>query len=229
MEAGERHHQAEEWHLEAMRVAKQREDKFCRQIAAMKATVERIERPARETMSIQAFWGPPFSEEIDRTPIPAIFWELVVEPFDSTQDPHPHLQAFQTQMYISGGNDSLNCKLFLDTLKGMTMHWLATLLTHTIRSSNDLVVFFDIRQTKGESLKSYLVRFNNATVRVNNLNQKFFVKAFQKGIGEIRARAKKHIKAKEDLVDRLEAELQPMALQEMKPDTSRGSKEEMRY
>ncbi|RDX75766.1 hypothetical protein CR513_44323, partial [Mucuna pruriens] len=30
------------------------------------------------------------------TPIPQSFWELVMEPFDGTQDPRTHLQAFQT-------------------------------------------------------------------------------------------------------------------------------------
>ncbi|RDX86755.1 hypothetical protein CR513_31875, partial [Mucuna pruriens] len=41
---------------------------------------------------------------------------------------------------------------------------------------------FDIRQAKGENLKSYLTRFNNATIRINDPDQKLFVKAFQKGL-----------------------------------------------
>ncbi|RDX99898.1 hypothetical protein CR513_16977, partial [Mucuna pruriens] len=94
-------------------MAEQREDELHQQIAIMKAVVERIERLAREV---------PFSEEIDGTPIPANFRELAVDPFDGTQDPQAHLQAFQTQMYISGGNDSLSYKLFLSTLRGVAMH-----------------------------------------------------------------------------------------------------------
>ncbi|RDY07090.1 hypothetical protein CR513_08846, partial [Mucuna pruriens] len=103
-------------------------------------------------------------------------------------------------MYISGGNDKLSCKLFLGTLRGVAMQWMATLPARTIRTFNDLAsVFvsqfaankakklevadlFDIRQAKGESLKNYLARFNNATVRVNDPDQKFSVKAFQKGL-----------------------------------------------
>ncbi|RDX83654.1 hypothetical protein CR513_35421, partial [Mucuna pruriens] len=82
---------------------------------------------------------------------------------------------------------------------------------------------FDIRQGKGESLKSYLARFNNATVRVNDPDQKFFIKAFQKGLKaspysdslalkrptsmeEIRVRAKKHVEAEEDQAEWLEEE-----------------------
>ncbi|RDY14736.1 hypothetical protein CR513_00138, partial [Mucuna pruriens] len=83
---------------------------------------------------------------------------------------------------------------------------------------------FDIRQTKGESLKTYLARFNNAMVQVNDPDQKR-----PTSIGEIRAQAEKHIEVEEDLADRLEAEHQPMALQEMKSDTSKVSKEETRY
>ncbi|RDY09336.1 hypothetical protein CR513_06297, partial [Mucuna pruriens] len=161
-----------------------------------------------------------------------------MDPFNGTQDPQAHLQTFQTQMYISGGGDSLSYKLFHGTLRGVAMHWLATLLVFTICSFNNLAILFvsqfatnkmkrfevvdlfDIRQTKGESLKSYLARFNNATVQVNDSDQKFFIKAFQKGL---------RVDAKEDLVDQLEAEHQPMVLQEMKPDTLRGLKEEMRY
>ncbi|RDX69224.1 hypothetical protein CR513_51686, partial [Mucuna pruriens] len=131
-------------------------------------------------------------------------------------------------MYISGGNNSLSCKLFSDTLCGVAMHWIATLPTRSIRSFNDLAGsfvkrlevadLFDIKQEKGESLKSYLARFNNATVRVNNLDHKFFVKAFKNGLRasqfsdalalrrpssmkKIRARAEKHIEAKEDQTD----------------------------
>ncbi|RDX73390.1 Retrovirus-related Pol polyprotein, partial [Mucuna pruriens] len=82
---------------------------------------------------------------------------------------------------------------------------------------------FDIKQARGESLKGYLARFNTATVRVNDPDQKFFVKAFQKGLRvgpfsdalalrrpasmeEIRMRAEKHIEVEEDQAERMEAD-----------------------
>ncbi|RDY00393.1 hypothetical protein CR513_16431, partial [Mucuna pruriens] len=61
------------------------------------------------------------------TPIPQNFREVIIEPFDGSQNPHTHLQAFQTQMYISRGDDRLSYKLFPGTLRGVAMHWLATL------------------------------------------------------------------------------------------------------
>ncbi|RDX88256.1 hypothetical protein CR513_30179, partial [Mucuna pruriens] len=85
---------------------------------------------------------------------------------------------------------------------------------------------FDIKQAEGESLKSYLARFNNATVRVDDPNQKFFVKAFQKGLRarlfsdalalkkpasmeEIRARAEKHVEVEEDQFEWRKSEWEP--------------------
>ncbi|RDY06793.1 hypothetical protein CR513_09167, partial [Mucuna pruriens] len=144
----------------------------------MKATVERSEGPIQELVNIHALWRQSFSEEINRTPILANFQELVVDPFDGTQDPRVHLQAFQTQMYISGGVMPLAVNFSLRSVHAMIVEAPA----RTIQSFKDLaflfisqfatnrakwlevVDLFDIRQTKGKNLKSYLARFNNVTV-----------------------------------------------------------------
>ncbi|RDX88249.1 hypothetical protein CR513_30187, partial [Mucuna pruriens] len=194
-EAEERHRLAEERHLDAMRAAKKRKEELRQQIAALRAARERDQEEYEENAT-QPFWGQPFCREIDETTIPPNFREVVVEPFDGSQDPHAYLQAFQTQMYISGGNDRLSCKLFPGTLRGVAMQWMATLPPKSIQTFKDLASsflsqfagnkvkrlevadLFDIRQAEGESLKNYLARFNNATVRVDDPDQKFFVKAF---------------------------------------------------
>ncbi|RDX87984.1 hypothetical protein CR513_30477, partial [Mucuna pruriens] len=73
---------------------------------------------------------------------------------------------------------------------------------------------FDIKKARGESLNSYLARFNNAIVRMDDPNQKFFVKAFQKGLraGPFsdalalrRSYTEKHVEVEEDQTERLEA------------------------
>ncbi|RDX77401.1 Retrovirus-related Pol polyprotein from transposon 17.6, partial [Mucuna pruriens] len=142
-------------------------------------------------------------------------------------------------MYISGGSDQLSCKFFLGTLRGVAMQWMATLPPRSIQTFGQLagsfisqfaankakqlevVDLFDLKQGREESLKSYLAHFNNATVRVDDPDQKFFVKAFQKGLragpfcdalalrkpsnmDEIRARAEKHIEVEEDQLQRME-------------------------
>ncbi|RDY04222.1 hypothetical protein CR513_12095, partial [Mucuna pruriens] len=91
-EAETRHRLAEERQAETMKMAKQREEELRQQIA-----------------------------KIDEARIPPHFREILVDLFDETQDPHAHLQAFQTQMYISGGDDKLSCKLFPGTLSGVAL------------------------------------------------------------------------------------------------------------
>ncbi|RDY07949.1 hypothetical protein CR513_07889, partial [Mucuna pruriens] len=183
-EVEERYRLAEERHLEAKKMAEQREEELRQQIAALRAASGHDQT------------GQLFCKEIDETPIPLNFREVVVEPFDKRQDPYAHLQAFQTQMYISGGNDKLSCKLFPGTLRGVAMQWMTTLPPRSIQTFKDLAGsfvsqfatnkevadLFDIKQVEGKSLKGYLTRSNHATVRVDDPDQKFFVKAFQKGL-----------------------------------------------
>ncbi|RDX84075.1 hypothetical protein CR513_34932, partial [Mucuna pruriens] len=198
-EAETRHRLAEERHAKAMKMAEQREEELRRQIASMQARNEQ-EPEGRGEHVAQPLRKQPFCEEIDEARIPPLFREILVDPFDETQDPHTHVQAFHTQRYISGGDDKLSCKLFPGTLRGVALQWLINLPPRSIYTFNDLVSMFlsqfaankpkrlevadlfDIRQAGGESLKIYMARFNDATVRVNDPDQKFFVKAFHKGL-----------------------------------------------
>ncbi|RDX75707.1 hypothetical protein CR513_44383, partial [Mucuna pruriens] len=182
-----------------MKMAEQREEELRQQIASLKARNEQ-EQEVRGEHLAQPLWRQPFCEEIDEARIPLHFREMLVDPFDGTQDPHAHLQAFQTQMYISGGDDKLSCKLFPGTLRGVALQWIMNLPPRSIYAFSDLAGLFlsqfaankpkclevadlfDIKQAGGESLKSYMARFNDATMRVNDLDQKFFFKAFQKGL-----------------------------------------------
>ncbi|RDX78451.1 hypothetical protein CR513_41271, partial [Mucuna pruriens] len=212
-EAETRHRMAEERHAEAMKMAKQREEDLRRQIASLKTRNEQEQETRGEHVALP-LWRQPFGEEIDEARVPPHFREISVDPFDGTQDPHAHLQAFQTQMYISGGDDKLSCKLFPGTLRGFVANKPKRL---------EVADLFDIKQGGGESLKSYMARFNDATVRVNDPDQKFFVKAFQKGLRvgpfsdalslqkpvsmeEIHVRAEKHVEMEENCFEKREAE-----------------------
>ncbi|RDX71574.1 hypothetical protein CR513_49063, partial [Mucuna pruriens] len=123
-----------------MKAAENREEELRQQIAALRAAGEKGEEP--EEMVTPPFWGQPFCKEIDETSIPPNFREIIVEPFDGSQDPRAHLQAFQTQIYISGGNDRLSCKLFPGTLRGVAMQWMSTLPPRSIQTFRDLAGFF---------------------------------------------------------------------------------------
>jgi len=41
---------------------------------------------------------------------------------------------------------------------------------------------FNVRQGQSESLREYLARFNDSTIKVSNPNQEVFVGAFQNGL-----------------------------------------------
>ncbi|RDX70273.1 hypothetical protein CR513_50508, partial [Mucuna pruriens] len=147
--------------------------------------------------------------DIDQFIIPSHFRELVVDPFDETQDPYINLQASQTQVTIHTFND-------------LATTFISQFTTNRVKRL-EVIDLFDIRQAKGKSLKKYYACFNNAIVQVNDLDPKYFVKAFQKGLrvgqfsdslalrrpasmGEIRVKVEKHIKVKEDQADKIRVE-----------------------
>ncbi|RDX91669.1 hypothetical protein CR513_26318, partial [Mucuna pruriens] len=169
-----------------MRMAEQREEELRQQIAALKAA-DRRESAAREE-------GIPFCKEIDEILIPPNFREVVVEPFDGTQDPHAHLQAFQAQMHFKRSDYALDG----DPSSQFAANKVKKL---------EVADLFDIKQSRGESLKSYLARFNNVTVRVDDPDQKNFglrAGSFSDTLAlrrlssmeEIRTRAEKHVEAR---------------------------------
>ncbi|RDX67380.1 hypothetical protein CR513_53755, partial [Mucuna pruriens] len=128
----------------------------------------------------QVTWSLPFSEHIDNIPIPSQFRELVIDLFDGSQD------SF--------------LKAIPEYVKGVAMRWFLGLLPHFVTSFADLTATFEsqfvanktkrlkvaylfaIKQSKTKTLKWYLVRFNVAMVQVDDPDQKFFIKALQKGL-----------------------------------------------
>ncbi|RDX91174.1 hypothetical protein CR513_26891, partial [Mucuna pruriens] len=95
--------------------------------------------------------------EIDETPIPPQFKELVVDPFDDSQDPRVHLQAFQTQVYINDIDDLIN----------LTTAFESQFATNRAKHL-EVADLFDIKQTKTDALKQYLAWFNGTMVQVND-------------------------------------------------------------
>ncbi|RDX84699.1 hypothetical protein CR513_34211, partial [Mucuna pruriens] len=97
-------------------------------------------------------------------------------------------------MYISGGDDTINYKLFLGTLRSVEI-----LLSRTIHTFYDLETVFASQFATNRAKR----------LEVDDPNQKFFVKAFHKGlrVGQfndslaLRTWVEKHIEAKEDMVD----------------------------
>ncbi|GAU47711.1 hypothetical protein TSUD_177160 [Trifolium subterraneum] len=142
----------------------------------------------------------PFSEEIQEVAVPRHFREPTIDSYDGSSDPQSHVSTFQTQMFISGVDDALSCKIFGGTLKDVAHKWIAGLPARSVTSFEDVatrfvaqfaanseksflvVDLFDVQQRSTEPLKNDLARFNNATLKVTEPNEDIFVMAFEKGL-----------------------------------------------
>lgn len=125
----------------------------------------------------------PFTAEIQAVEIPPGFREPVIGNYNGTRDPQSHVDAFQTQMFIS-------CKMFVGKLTEVVLKWFKGLPVRSVTGFEDLAGrfvhqfsankkkelwlgdLFDIRQGPSESLKNYLDQFNKATVLVEEPDEK---------------------------------------------------------
>lgn len=65
--------------------------------------------------------------------------ELVIGSYNGTGDPQSHVDAFQTQMFTSGGNNAINCKMFAGTLAEVALKWFKGLPMRMVTSFEDLI------------------------------------------------------------------------------------------
>jgi hypothetical protein len=111
-----------------------------------------------------------------------------------------HVTAFNTRMAVVGAPDSLKCKLLAGTLSDAALRWYMNLPQFSVLSYQDMTrkliqqfspsrhqkvpatSLFNVRQGHSESLRDYLARFNDTTIKVINPNQEVFVGAFQNGL-----------------------------------------------
>lgn len=103
-------------------------------------------------------------------------------------------------MLISGGNDSISCKMFPRNLAEVALKWFKALLARSFSGFEDLACrfvpqfsankkkevglgdLFNLRQGTNEPLKSFLHQFNKATILVKEPNEKFVMETFLKGL-----------------------------------------------
>jgi len=103
-------------------------------------------------------------------------------------------------MLISGGNDAIRSKMFVGMLTEIALEWFNTILSSTINSFAEfkraflerfsankaklveMADMFNIQQYVEESLKQFLNRFTNISMRVVDHNEGLLVKAFVKGL-----------------------------------------------
>jgi len=83
----------------------------------------------------------PFSHAIMSIVIPTNFMTPKIT-FTGTEDPEAHITASHTQMMISGGTDTMHCKLFMGTFSGTTLDWFISHLDGHITSFDQFLTLF---------------------------------------------------------------------------------------
>uniref|UniRef100_A0A2N9ELT3 RNase H type-1 domain-containing protein n=1 Tax=Fagus sylvatica TaxID=28930 RepID=A0A2N9ELT3_FAGSY len=109
----------------------------------------------------------PFTEAVTSFPLSSKFGMPSLENFDGSKDPLDHLESFKTMMCLQGVPDEIMCRAFPTTLKGSARIWFKK-LTPGLK--------------EGETLRSYLTRFNKETLLVNWADDKVVLTAFISGL-----------------------------------------------
>ena len=143
----------------------------------------------------------PFIAEVLHFPLPAKFRMPQVEAFDDVRDPVDHLNTYKNQMELHGYQDPVGCRAFAITLKGPTLAWFNRLLPSSISSFKELSIAFvshfigartyrnpsyhllTIKKSSQESLRSYVQRFNDESLKVDIPDEKFAITTFIAGLG----------------------------------------------
>ncbi|KAK2410564.1 hypothetical protein QL285_045924 [Trifolium repens] len=120
--------------------------------------------------------------------------------FDGKTDSTEHLMAVGTQIAIISAAEHLKCNLLSGTLKEAALRWYMNLPKNSIETWLDFqrkfiqqfsgskhikvtaTSLFTTRQNHAETLREYLARFCEATIKISNPNQEMFVAAFHNGL-----------------------------------------------
>ena len=142
----------------------------------------------------------PFTEKVISFPLPLKFRMPSLENFDGTKDPLDHLESFKTMMCLQGVPDEIMCHTFPTTLKRPARIWFKKLMSGSVGSFAQLSRSFfnhfiggqrygrpathllSIKQKEGETLRSYLTRFNKETLLVDGADDKVVLTAFISGL-----------------------------------------------
>uniref|UniRef100_A0A2N9GJY4 Uncharacterized protein n=1 Tax=Fagus sylvatica TaxID=28930 RepID=A0A2N9GJY4_FAGSY len=142
----------------------------------------------------------PFTKRVDEYPLPAKFKVPQLETFDGFKDPLDYLDSFRTVMRLQGVSDEIMCCIFPTNLRGSARTWFNQLEIGSIdtfaqlsrafidnfiggrRSARPANYLLNIRQREGESLRSYVQRFNKEAVQIDEPNEYVALTAFNAGL-----------------------------------------------
>jgi len=112
----------------------------------------------------------PFVDGILSAELPARWKGLGIDRYDGSTDPDEHIDVYETQMRLYTTNQTVMCRVFPTSLKGMALNWFTRLPPYSIDYFRTLVDLFNtqfatskphrltslalvnIKQHKGETL-----------------------------------------------------------------------------
>ncbi|XP_030945831.1 uncharacterized protein LOC115970321 [Quercus lobata] len=142
----------------------------------------------------------PFTVAVLECPVPSKFRLPQLEPFDGLKDPQDHLNTFKTTLGLQQPPDEILCRSFPTTLKGAAREWFTKLPNSSIDNFDQLSSAFlrhfiggqrprrpvdyllTIRQGEKETLRSYVKRFTQETLEVDEVDNKVQLTTFKAGL-----------------------------------------------
>uniref|UniRef100_A0A2N9EQY5 Uncharacterized protein n=1 Tax=Fagus sylvatica TaxID=28930 RepID=A0A2N9EQY5_FAGSY len=141
----------------------------------------------------------PFIPSIADFPLPSRFKVPLLENFDGTKDPFDYLEAFKTIMQLQAVPEEVMCRAFPLGLRGSARVWFNKLESESIGSFVQLSrAFIDhfigsqrrgrppthllsVKQMEGESLRTFVHRFNEEAMKIDRPKEDVTVTAFMAG------------------------------------------------
>uniref|UniRef100_A0A2N9GR51 Uncharacterized protein n=1 Tax=Fagus sylvatica TaxID=28930 RepID=A0A2N9GR51_FAGSY len=142
----------------------------------------------------------PFIPSIADFPLPSRFKVPLLENFDGTKDPFNYLEAFKTIMQLQAVPEEVMCRAFPLGLRGSARVWFNKLESESIGSFVQLSrAFIDhfigsqrrgrppthllsVKQMEGESLRTFVHRFNEEAMKIDRPKEDVTVTAFMAGL-----------------------------------------------
>uniref|UniRef100_A0A2N9GS26 Uncharacterized protein n=1 Tax=Fagus sylvatica TaxID=28930 RepID=A0A2N9GS26_FAGSY len=142
----------------------------------------------------------PFIPSIADFPLPSRFKVPLLENFDGTKDPFDYLEAFKTIMQLQAVPEEVMCRAFPLGLRGSARVWFNKLESESIGSFVQLSrAFIDhfigsqrrgrppthllsVKQMEGESLRTFVHRFNGEAMKIDRPKEDVTVTAFMAGL-----------------------------------------------
>ena len=155
-------------------------------------------RPSRQPIPVSGL--SPFTPNILETPLSEKWKMPIFDKYDGTTNPDNHMRVFMHQMMFHAVSDPIWCRVFSTSLTGEALEWFSELPAGSIDSFATLKARFstqfaplkpailtvdnlvNIRQEDGESLRSYLDRYNRMSVKIKDLSDEIARHHFSYGL-----------------------------------------------